>query len=153
MPQIVLEGHVVCDDVLKHVECSLSIVSLYVQGREDLHLDERLMQMLRSANTALQADELSAYRALHVCTFAVVPLGPKTGLIEWVDLSAPLFGIYQAWQRRSASLPGRTPSFRTLHLSLVHWLFSWNYVQIEKERNFLVITLSVSFQAPVVACH
>lgn len=83
-----------------------------MQGREDLHLDERLMQMLRCANTALQADELSAYRALHVRTFEVVPLGPKTGLIEWVDLSAPLFSIYQAWQRRSAPLPGRGPSFR-----------------------------------------
>jgi PI-3-kinase-related kinase SMG-1 len=83
-----------------------------MQGREDLHLDERLTQMLRSANTALQANKLSAYRALHVRTFAVVPLGPKTGLIEWVDFSVPLFGIYQAWQKRSALLPGRYSSFK-----------------------------------------
>ncbi len=70
-------------------------------------MDERLMQMLHSANAGLHADEASAYRGLHARTFAVVPLGPTTGLIEWVDHSAPLFGIYQAWQRCSALTSGR----------------------------------------------
>ena len=79
-----------------------------MQGQEDLQLDERLMQMLHSANAGLRADEASAYRGLCARTFAVIPLGPTTGLIEWVDHSAPLFGIYQAWQRRSALTSGRS---------------------------------------------
>ena len=77
-----------------------------MQGREDLQLDERLMQMLHSANAGLQADEASAYRGLRARTFAVIPLGPTTGLIEWVEHSAPLFGIYQAWQKRSILASG-----------------------------------------------
>ena len=90
-------------------QCALGtrkVIELQVQGREDLHLDERLMQMLQSANAALQADELAAYRSLHARTFAVIPLGPKTGLIEWVDHSMPLFGVYRAWQRRTARPAG-----------------------------------------------
>ena len=65
------------------------------------------MQMLQSANAALQADEPAAYRNLHARTFAVIPLGPKTGLIEWVEHSMPLFGVYRAWQRRIARPAGK----------------------------------------------
>lgn len=91
---------------------SLSSASLIMQGREDLQLDERLMQMLHSANAGLRADEASAYRGLHARTFAVIPLGPTMGLIEWVEHSAPLFGIYQAWQKRSTLTSGGSPAVR-----------------------------------------
>ena len=66
------------------------------------------MQMLQSANAALRADELAAYRSLHARTFAVIPLSPKTGLIEWVEHSMPLFGVYRAWQRRTARPAGNS---------------------------------------------
>ncbi len=71
------------------------------------------MQMLQSANAGLQADEVSAYRDLHARTFAVIPLGPTTGLIEWVEHSTPLFAIYQAWQKRTALHDGMSPLKQT----------------------------------------
>ena len=73
-----------------------------VQGREDLRRDERLMQLLRTANAALRSSDTSAGRRLRSRTFGVVPLGPRAGLIEWVENTHSLFDIYQNWQRHTA---------------------------------------------------
>ena len=34
--------------------------------------------------------------------YAVIPLGARSGLIQWVDAVTPLFGIYKRWQQREA---------------------------------------------------
>ena len=34
--------------------------------------------------------------------YAVIPLGARSGLIQWVDNVTPLFGIYKRWQQRDA---------------------------------------------------
>ena len=34
--------------------------------------------------------------------YAVIPLGARSGLIQWVDNVTPLFGIYKRWQQREA---------------------------------------------------
>lgn len=79
------------------------------KGLEDLHLDERIMQFLSIANTMMQRSSLtseSMYRARH---YSVIPLGPRSGLISWVDGVTPLFGLYKRWQQRetaSVSLRG-----------------------------------------------
>jgi PI-3-kinase-related kinase SMG-1 len=67
---------------------------------EDLHLDERIMQFLSIANTMMQRSSSpteSMYRARH---YSVIPLGPRSGLISWVDGVTPLFGLYKRWQQR-----------------------------------------------------
>ncbi|BDA50909.1 probable serine/threonine-protein kinase SMG1 at C-terminar half [Coccomyxa sp. Obi] len=69
--------------------------SFLLKGREELRLDERLMQLLRFSNAVLRGSEVSVLRQLQVRTFGVTPLGPRTGLIEWVEHSVPLFGLYQ----------------------------------------------------------
>ncbi len=71
------------------------------QGREELRLDERLMQLLRFSNAVLRGSHVSVLRQLRVRTFGVIPLGPRTGLIEWVEHSVPLFGLYQNSLRHS----------------------------------------------------
>lgn len=76
------------------------------QGREDLRLDERLMQLLRCSNAVLRSSSTSSSRQLHVPTFGVIPLGTRTGLIEWVDHTVPLFGIYQNSRRHSMLAAG-----------------------------------------------
>lgn len=68
------------------------------KGLEDLHLDERIMQFLSVANTMLQGTD---YHARH---YSVVPLGPHSGLISWVDHVTPIFAVYKRWQQRSASV-------------------------------------------------
>ncbi|KAH1004120.1 hypothetical protein HUJ04_003920 [Dendroctonus ponderosae] len=76
------------------------------KGLEDLHLDERIMQFLSIANTmmAQNADPAghNLYRARH---YSVIPLGPRSGLISWVDGTTPVFALYKRWQQREMSKP------------------------------------------------
>ncbi|XP_044735996.1 serine/threonine-protein kinase SMG1 isoform X2 [Chrysoperla carnea] len=71
------------------------------KGLEDLHLDERIMQFLSIANTMLaKGSENNVYRAKH---YSVIPLGPRSGLISWVDGVTPVFALYKRWQQRAAT--------------------------------------------------
>lgn len=74
------------------------------KGLEDLHLDERIMQFLSITNTMMaQNDEVhghNLYRAKH---YSVIPLGPRSGLINWVDGTTPVFALYKRWQQREAT--------------------------------------------------
>ncbi|XP_062590366.1 serine/threonine-protein kinase SMG1-like isoform X1 [Saccostrea cucullata] len=72
------------------------------KGLEDLHLDERIMQFLGIVNNMFTNDnrqEQQLFRARH---YSVTPLGPRSGLIQWVDGATPLFSLYKRWQQRSA---------------------------------------------------
>ncbi|CAK1544820.1 unnamed protein product [Leptosia nina] len=75
------------------------------KGLEDLHLDERIMQLLSITNTMLARDcennDNQTYRARH---YSVIPLGPRSGLISWVDNVTPLFALYKRWQNREAAV-------------------------------------------------
>ncbi|XP_061396634.1 serine/threonine-protein kinase Smg1 [Musca vetustissima] len=78
------------------------------KGQEDLHLDERIMQFLSISNSMMIRSNYSkgtansdSFRAHH---YSVIPLGPQSGLISWVDNCTPLFAIYKKWQQREAAL-------------------------------------------------
>lgn len=58
------------------------------------------MQFLAIANTMLGSRGSSDYRARH---YSVTPLGPRSGLISWVDRVIPLFTLYKKWQQRDAA--------------------------------------------------
>ncbi|XP_050514722.1 serine/threonine-protein kinase SMG1 [Diabrotica virgifera virgifera] len=76
------------------------------KGLEDLHLDERIMQFLSIANTMMAqiADPSGSnfYKARH---YSVIPLGPRSGLISWVDGTIPVFSLYKRWQQREIAKP------------------------------------------------
>lgn len=76
------------------------------KGLEDLHLDERIMQFLSIANTMMAqiADPSGSnfYKARH---YSVIPLGPRSGLISWVDGTTPAFALYKRWQQREIAKP------------------------------------------------
>ncbi|XP_055909160.1 serine/threonine-protein kinase Smg1 [Eupeodes corollae] len=74
------------------------------KGLEDLHLDERIMQFLSISNSMMARTNTNVYRAHH---YSVIPLGPQSGLISWVDGVTPLFGIYKKWQQREAASKDR----------------------------------------------
>ncbi|KAH8420242.1 hypothetical protein KR009_007952 [Drosophila setifemur] len=76
------------------------------KGMEDLHLDERIMQFLSISNAIMACRSDSppgngCYRAHH---YSVIPLGPQSGLISWVDGVTPLFALYKKWQQRQPQL-------------------------------------------------
>lgn len=70
------------------------------KGLEDLHLDERIMQFLSIANqmmSGFKSINSGRYTAKH---YSVVPLGPRSGLIQWVEGAVPMFSLYKKWQQR-----------------------------------------------------
>ncbi|XP_017064765.1 serine/threonine-protein kinase Smg1 isoform X2 [Drosophila eugracilis] len=79
------------------------------KGMEDLHLDERIMQFLSISNAIMacrsDAPGNGCYRAHH---YSVIPLGPQSGLISWVDGVTPLFALYKKWQQRQPQVTGKT---------------------------------------------
>ena len=62
------------------------------------------MQLLSVVNGLLRSDRHTraqlCVRARH---YAVLPLGPRAGLIQWVHGATPLFSVYKAWQLRARS--------------------------------------------------
>ncbi|KAG1698470.1 hypothetical protein DVH05_015012 [Phytophthora capsici] len=67
-----------------------------LKAREDLRLDERIMQFLRVTNDFLQADVAAAARDLSAQSYSVIPLSRNTGLIQMVPDVVPLFQVYTA---------------------------------------------------------
>ena len=77
--------------------------SYLFKGLEDLHLDERIMQFLVIVNTMFEKNnKQDNSRLFRARNYAVTPLGPRSGLIQWVDGAVPLFGLYKKWQQREA---------------------------------------------------
>ena len=77
--------------------------SYLFKGLEDLHLDERIMQFLVIVNTMFEKNnKQDSTRLFRARNYAVTPLGPRSGLIQWVDGAVPLFGLYKKWQQREA---------------------------------------------------
>ncbi|GJJ73027.1 serine/threonine-protein kinase SMG1 [Entomortierella parvispora] len=70
------------------------------KGLEDLHLDERVMQLLRISNGMLVRDKESNSRQLSARHYAVVPLSDNSGMIQWVENTVSIFTIIAKWQHR-----------------------------------------------------
>ncbi|CAD5118686.1 DgyrCDS7369 [Dimorphilus gyrociliatus] len=69
------------------------------KGLEDLHLDERIMQLISIVNNMFAKLNRSG-KSLHARHYSVTPLGARSGLIEWVQAGTPLFSLYKRWQQR-----------------------------------------------------
>eukprot|EP00116_Pleurobrachia_bachei_P005907 sb/3466169/ len=67
------------------------------KGLEDLRLDERIMQLLQVCNVMLSS---AGQREYGVRQYSVTPLGPRSGLIQWIGSGSPLFSLYKRWQQR-----------------------------------------------------
>ncbi|KAG0174389.1 Serine/threonine-protein kinase smg1 [Apophysomyces sp. BC1021] len=74
--------------------------SYLLKGLEDLHLDERIMQLLNVTNGLLKEDKVIAAKGLRSRTYAVIPLSDHSGMIQWVNDATPLLSLYKQWQKR-----------------------------------------------------
>nr|CAD7397905.1 unnamed protein product [Timema poppensis] len=61
-----------------------------VKFGEDLRQDQRIQQLLRLMNEILHNDAACHRHSLNICTYQVVPLTSKVGIIEWVNETKPL---------------------------------------------------------------
>ncbi len=55
-------------------------------------------QVLRTVNAMLAADPAAASRGLCARPYGVTPLGPRSGLIQWVPHTTSLFAVFRSWQ-------------------------------------------------------
>jgi PI-3-kinase-related kinase SMG-1 len=77
------------------------------KGMEDLHLDERMMQFLDAINILLQPLAMGSSTLLRARNYHVVPLGQRTGLIQWVENVEPVFRLYKTWQQKGFNIEQR----------------------------------------------
>ncbi|OQR94690.1 phosphatidylinositol kinase [Achlya hypogyna] len=65
-----------------------------LKAKEDLHLDERIMQLLATINVSLGANKDARTMDLVARHYSVVPLSNDSGLIQMVPDVMPLFQLY-----------------------------------------------------------
>lgn len=58
---------------------------LLCKPKDDLRIDQRLMEFLGMMNRSLKRDAESSKRQLYVKTYAVTPLNEECGIIEWIE--------------------------------------------------------------------
>ncbi|KAI9280466.1 hypothetical protein BY458DRAFT_584368 [Sporodiniella umbellata] len=73
------------------------------KGHEDLHLDERIMQLLTTTNGLLSESRNTASRGMRARTYTVIPLRDRSGMIQWVNDATPMFALYKQWQKRESA--------------------------------------------------
>ena len=61
-----------------------------VKGRDDLRQDAVMQQMFSVVSMLLSQNEESRKRRLNVRTYKVVPLSPRSGVLQWVQNTIPL---------------------------------------------------------------
>ncbi|XP_027628659.1 serine-protein kinase ATM isoform X2 [Tupaia chinensis] len=61
-----------------------------VKGRDDLRQDAVMQQVFQMCNTLLQRDTETRKRKLTICTYKVVPLSQRSGVLEWCTGTVPI---------------------------------------------------------------
>eukprot|EP00124_Ichthyophonus_hoferi_P001065 Ihof_evm5s49 gene=Ihof_evmTU5s49 len=76
------------------------------KGVEDMRLDERIMQLMNTINIMLAQyhPAPSVNQRLRCHTTVVIPLGPKSGMIQWVEGMVTLFTLYKHWQQHNLAI-------------------------------------------------
>lgn len=86
------------------------------KGEEDLHLDERIMQILSVMNRMFNKSfNNQTYKVLYKARYySVTPIGSKFGLIQWVDGTA-LYSIYRRWlMSKEQKIDSQTKESKTI---------------------------------------
>ena len=69
-----------------------------LKGHEDLRQDERVMQLFGLVNTFLTIDRSTSKIDLGIARYAVVPLSPNSGLIEWVPACDTVHAVIKQYR-------------------------------------------------------
>ena len=69
-----------------------------LKGHEDLRQDERVMQLFGLVNTFLSLDRSTAKLELQISRYAVVPLSPNSGLIQWLPSCDTLHALIRQYR-------------------------------------------------------
>lgn len=78
--------------------------SFLLKGKEDLRLDERVMQLFGLVNLCLRNDNECFNRNLGIRRYFATPLSYETGLVEWVENTDTLNTLIKKY-RESCHIP------------------------------------------------
>ena len=70
-----------------------------LKGREDLRLDQRVMQLFLLINCILQEDKYITEKNIKIHGFPIIPLATNAGLIAWAERGETLYSLIN-WHRR-----------------------------------------------------
>eukprot|EP01064_Diplonema_japonicum_P006262 TRINITY_DN1417_c1_g2_i1.p1 TRINITY_DN1417_c1_g2~~TRINITY_DN1417_c1_g2_i1.p1 ORF type:complete len:2885 (+),score=703.42 TRINITY_DN1417_c1_g2_i1:353-9007(+) len=84
-----------------------------LKGKEDLSLDERVMQVLRTATVLLGSSHAGKKKSLRARSYAVVPLSDSSGLIRFVDNVHAVFHLHRQWMKRKSNVEQLVGSKKT----------------------------------------
>ena len=76
-----------------------------LKGHEDLHQDERAMQLFNLVNTILANNKYTSNKNLYIDTFSVFPLSHSTGIIGWVPDCDTLHQLIKEKREISNTIP------------------------------------------------
>ena len=76
-----------------------------LKGHEDLHQDERAMQLFNLVNTILSNNKSTASKNLFIDTYSVFPLSHSTGIIGWVSNCDTLHQLIKEKREISNTIP------------------------------------------------
>jgi PI-3-kinase-related kinase SMG-1 len=108
-----------------------TVHAFLLKGRDDLRVDERLMQFIRASNALLSAEQDmlpaaavsqsaqalapasaaaaavagwlgSSKQPLRVRPYSITPFGRRAGLVQWVRHTTSLYGLFRSWQQCTA---------------------------------------------------
>ena len=69
--------------------------------------------------------------------YSVTPLGPRSGLIQWVDGAVPVFALFKRWQQREASAMALVKSAQVcIFIYLLLMKMSLTYLAATSKRSF-----------------
>lgn len=71
-----------------------------LKGHEDLQLDERIMQILSTANHLLKRDKQTRSRGETARHYSVIPTSTRSGIIQWVRGTTPMYQLFMDHQKR-----------------------------------------------------
>ena len=115
------------------------------KGGEDIRADQRVEQLFNVINAVLAADRGCRGRDLRIRTYAVVPITPHIGLIEWVDNTAPLKALIEdAANARLQAAPPVPGSGGRRSGPLPKWTFDHNDAQNARNK---------WYEAQALACN
>lgn len=65
-----------------------------IKSKEDLQLDERIMQILSTVNRLLRRDKETRKRGEEARHYSVIPTSARSGIIQWVHGTTPLYQLF-----------------------------------------------------------
>ena len=69
-----------------------------LKGREDLRMDQRVMQFFELINQHIQNDFSNDSRSMHITTYSITPLSTCAGLIQFVDGTDTLYSLISEYR-------------------------------------------------------